>query len=294
MNTSVQTRDAPRTAASRVRVIRPLRQIGPLLVASPHSGRDYPSEFISASRLDPHALRQSEDCYVDELLDDAASIGIPLLLADFPRAYCDVNREQWELDPTMFVEALPPWCNTRTARVDAGFGTIAKLVSSGQPIYADKLRFADAEARIRACWQPYHATLADLLEQTLLTFGRSVLLDFHSMPSEDRAGLRDEPDFVLGDAYGSTCDPRLTRAAQDFLEARGFRVRRNDPYAGGYITRHYGRPRLGRHALQIEIARRLYLDQRDYRKLPAFAQIKDLLSTLLSALSKAAAALAPG
>ena len=286
--------DTNELAASPVRVIRPSRQTSPLLVASPHSGRDYPDHFVTASRLDPHMLRRSEDCFVDELLGGAASHGIPLLLADFPRAYCDVNREQWELDPTMFVETLPAWCNTRTARVGAGFGTIAKLVSSGQPIYAGKLRFVDAEARIRACWQPYHAALADLIEQTRLRFGLSVLLDCHSMPSDDDATSQADPDFVLGDAYGSACDPLLTRTAHRFLEEAGYRVRRNDPYAGGYVTRHYGRPRAGCHALQIEIARRLYVDQRAYRKLADFSRIEALVSDRLVTLREAATTLATG
>jgi N-formylglutamate amidohydrolase len=286
--------DTIEPAASQVRVIRPSQQTSPLLVASPHSGRDYPDHFVTASRLDRHMLRRSEDCFVDELLAGAASHGIPLLLADFPRAYCDVNREQWELDPTMFVETLPAWCNTRTVRVGAGFGTIAKLVSSGQPIYAGKLRFVDAEARIRSCWQPYHAALADLIEQTRMQFGLSVLLDCHSMPSDDDATSQGDPDFVLGDAYGSACDPVLTRTAHRFLEDAGYRVRRNDPYAGGYVTRHYGRPRSGCHALQVEIARRLYVDQRAYRKLADFDRIEALLSSLLVTLREAATALATG
>lgn len=286
--------DTIEPATSQVRVVRPGHQTSPLLVASPHSGRDYPSHFVTASRLDAHMLRRSEDCFVDELLEGAAGHGIPLLLADFPRAYCDVNREQWELDPTMFVETLPAWCNTRTARVGAGFGTIARLVSSGQPIYAGKLRFVDAEARIRSCWQPYHAALVDLIEQTRLQFGLSVLLDCHSMPSDDEATSQGDPDFVLGDAHGSACDPLLTRTAHHFLEEAGYRVRRNDPYAGGYVTRHYGRPRLGCHALQIEIARRLYLDQRAYQKLPDFDRIAALLSGLLVTLREAATTLATG
>lgn len=277
-----------------VRVLRPAIQAGPLLVASPHSGRNYPTAFIAVSRLDAHTLRRSEDCFVDELLDGATACGYPLLLADFPRAWCDVNREQWELDQSMFADTLPHWCNTRTARVGAGFGTIARQVSSGQSIYAGKLQFADAEHRIRTCWQPYHACLSELIAQTERAFGLAALIDCHSMPTDDWANGRNEPDFVLGDAHGSACDGRLTQAAQSFLEGEGYKVRRNDPYAGGYVTRHYGRPRQNRHALQVEISRRLYLDQQSYNKLPAFAAIRTLLDGLLLVLGAVARTLPTG
>ena len=278
-------------AESPFRILHPVRQSSPLLVASPHSGRAYPSAFVAASRLDFQTLRRSEDCFVDDLLQGAADRGVPCLLADFPRAYCDVNREPWELDPAMFADKLPSWCNTRTARVSAGFGTIARLVSSGQPIYGDKLLFAEAEARIRSCWQPYHTALADLIADTHQAFKRCILLDCHSMPTEETrpAHTRQEPDFILGDVHGTSCDSVLPRAAQDFLEQQGYRVRRNDPYAGGYVTRHYGRPKQGVHTLQIEIGRGLYMDQHSYQRLPAFERIQSLLSGLLQCLIDAAA-----
>ncbi|MCQ8277771.1 N-formylglutamate amidohydrolase [Acetobacteraceae bacterium KSS8] len=274
----------------QLRVIHPETQTVPLVVASPHSGRNYSSAFVAASRLDAHTLRRSEDCLVDELLAGAASGGFPLLIADFPRAFCDVNREQWELDPAMFADTLPDWCNTRTARVCAGFGTIARQVASGQPIYNGKLLFADAEDRIRTCWEPYHAHLAALLRQTEDRFGVAVLVDCHSMPAEDTLN-RHEPDFVLGDAHGSACHPLLTRTAHEFLEQNGYSVRRNDPYAGGYVTRFYGRPRLNRHALQIEISRRLYLDQQTYRKRHGFEAVRHTLDGLLRTLGEAAGTL---
>ncbi len=265
-------------------MLRPAQQASPLLVSSPHSGRAYPPAFLSASRLDLQTLRRSEDCLVDGLLADAVGVGIPILNADFPRAFCDVNREAWELDPAMFEDKLPHWCNTRTARVSAGFGTIARLVSLGQPIYAEKLLFAEAETRIRTCWQPYHDALSGMMRETIKAFGHCVLLDCHSMPSGDGLAADDEPSFILGDAHGTSCDPALPQAAQHFLESHGFHVRRNDPYAGGYVTRHYGRPRQRTHALQIEISRSLYLDQRSYRPLPAFGRIRSLMTSLLQHL----------
>ena len=270
------------------RILRPVRQTSPLLVSSPHSGRTYPPTFVSASRLDLLTLRRSEDCLVDDLLADAVTHGIPTLVADFPRAFCDANREAWELDPTMFADKLPHWCNTRTARVSAGFGTIARLVSPGQPIYAEKLLFAEAEMRIRTCWQPYHEALTTLIGETTRAFGHCVLLDCHSMPSGE-GQTRDpatEPSFILGDAHGRSCDGLLPDATQSFLEARGYRVRRNDPYAGGYVTRHYGRSGQCAHVLQIEIGRSLYLDQRSYRPLPAFDRIRTLMTELLRHLAE--------
>ncbi len=272
------------------RIIRPSDRNSPVLVASPHSGRVYPPAFLAASRLDPHSLRRSEDCFVDELFAGAPGCGVPLLAADFPRAYCDVNREPWELDPAMFSDKLPPWCNTRTPRINAGFGTIARLVASGQPIYAEKLSFAEAEGRIRSCWQPYHDALSGLIAETRDGFSHCILLDCHSMPTEEPAsGPRHDPDFVLGDAHGTSCDPMLSDAAHRFLEQAGYRVHRNDPYAGGYVTRHYGRPRQGVHALQIEVSRSLYLDQTRYLKLPRFDGLRELMSGLLRALSGAMA-----
>ncbi len=280
------TADVP--ADTPFRIIRPSGRNSPMLVASPHSGRSYPAAFLAASRLDSHALRRSEDCFVDELFAGAPACGVPLLAADFPRAYCDVNREPWELDPAMFSDKLPPWCNTRTPRINAGFGTIARLVGSGQPIYAGKLSFAEAEARIRSCWQPYHDALSALIAETRHSFSRCVLLDCHSMPTEEPTiGARHDPDFVLGDAHGTSCDPILSGAAHRFLESAGYRVRRNDPYAGGYVTRHYGRPRQGVHALQIEVSRSLYLDQTRYLKLARFDQLRELMSGLLRVLVEA-------
>lgn len=269
------------------RIARPTRQTVPLIVGSPHSGCAYPSHFLSASRLDPHTIRRSEDCLVDELFAGASACGAALLAANFPRAYCDVNREPWELDPAMFSDKLPPWCNTQTPRINAGFGTIARLVSSGLPIYNDKLRFAEAEARIRSCWQPYHRALAGLISEVRGAHEHCVLLDCHSMPSDGAVpqSVRPTPHFILGDAHGTSCHPMLPLTVERFLQDSGYRVRRNDPYAGGYVTRHYGKPGQGVHTLQIEICRSLYLDQQSYMPLPEFPRIQLLMSTLLQSVA---------
>ena len=267
-------------------LLAPTLQAAPLVFASPHSGRRYDAAFLAASRLDPPTLRRSEDCFVDELFAAAPAHGAPLLAATFPRAFCDANREPWELDPAMFADPLPAWVNTGSARVLAGLGTIARVVASGEAIYRDKLRFAEAEARVRACWVPFHATLQALIETTRARFGRCLLIDCHSMPTAQPGAPRcGGADVVLGDAHGTACAPRSIRLVQETLEGLGYRVRRNEPYAGGYITRHYGRPREGIEALQIELCRSLYMDEARLLPLPGFAAVQRDMTTLIGALA---------
>ena len=174
----------------------------PLVLASPHSGRDYSAEFLAASRLDPLGLRRSEDSFVDELLADGPALGVPLLAANFPRAWCDPNREAWELDAGMFVDDLPHWVNSNSPRVGAGLGTIARIVSSGEAIYRRKLLFAEAEDRVRTCWRPYHDALAGLIGEAKAAFGTCLLIDCHSMPTASRGST----DIILGDAHNAGMD----------------------------------------------------------------------------------------
>ena len=263
---------------------RPLRRTLPLVYASPHSGRCYPEAFVAAARLDPMALRRSEDTFVEELFAAAPEFGAPLLAATFPRVFCDVNREPWELDPTMFDGPLPHWVNSSSPRVGAGLGTIARIAGGGEPVYRHKLNFAEAEDRIRRYWQPYHAALAALIAETRAEFGFCLLIDCHSMPSHP-AQAGNPPDFVLGDAHGTACTPRITRMVEEALGCMGYRVRRNDPYAGGYVTRHYGRPRDAVHALQIEVARPLYLDEHRLERLPGMAPLTRDLGRLMANLA---------
>src|SRR5690242_12478946 len=231
----------------------------PVVLASPHSGCEYPPDFVNASRLDPVALRQSEDSFVDELFAAAPQLGAPLLSARFPRAYLDVNREAYELDPTMFSDALPSYVNAVSPRVRIGLGTIARIVASGENIYAGKLRFADAERRIECLYHPYHQMLRRLVQETAAMFGGYLLVDCHSMPSSSGCG-QDGADIVLGDCYGAACAPRILEAACRFLVDRGFKVAINAPYAGGFTTGFYGRPTAHCHALQIEINRAPYME----------------------------------
>lgn len=270
-----------------VLVARPATQTTPLVFASPHSGRCYPDEFLAASRLDPLRLRRSEDSFVDELFSSAVGFGAPLVHATFPRAWCDPNREPWELDPGMFADPLPSWVNTTSARVTAGLGTIARVVASGEAIYRGKMTFAEAERRIETCWKPFHEMISALIDGTRAVFGQCVLIDCHSMPSHVPVSGRGDrlADVILGDVHGTACAPHITRFVERRLINSGYRVRRNDPYAGGFITRHYGRPREHVHALQIEIARDLYMDEARFERTPSFAEIQNDISELIEALA---------
>ena len=256
------------------------RRALPLVLASPHSGADYPEDFLASSRLDPLTLRRSEDSFVDEIFARAPELGAPLLAARFPRAYLDVNREPWELDSAMFSDALPNYVNTRSPRVRMGLGTIARVVASGEEIYARKLRFAEARQRIESLYHPYHHALRQLVLDTEAAFGGYLLIDCHSMPSAANDAGGQDTDIVLGDCHGAACAPRIVQTARAFLKERGFAVALNAPYAGGFTTGHYGNPRRGRHALQIEINRALYMDERRYRRKPGL----DRLTTEMSAL----------
>lgn len=256
-------------------ILAPQSQRLPLVLASPHSGNAYSAEFLASSRLDARALRKSEDCFVDEIFAFAPGFGVPLIRALFPRAYLDVNREAYELDPEMFADPLPAYVNTRSPRVAAGLGTIARVVANGEDIYRGKLRFAEALDRVSRCYTPYHEALRRLVDGTRDAFGHALLIDCHSMPSASTTaatgkggGRGGPPEIVLGDCYGNACAPAVIDAAEEFLRGLGYAVSRNNPYAGGYTTRHYGRPRQGIHALQIEIARDLYMDEAALTRLP--------------------------
>ncbi len=272
-----------------IEVQRPTAGRLPLILASPHSGSDYPVDFVAASRLDPLALRRSEDSFVDELFGAAPSLGAPLLAARFPRAYLDVNREAYELDPAMFADALPGFVNTASPRVRMGLGTIARIVASGEEIYAGKLRFTDAQRRIDQLYHPYHQALRRLVDEAEALFGGYLLVDCHSMPSAAGSMCGSGgADIVLGDCHGTACAPAILEAARRFFATRGFNVAINTPYAGGFTTEHYGDPRRRRHALQVEINRALYMDERQYRRKPRFARLAAELAELVRELARTA------
>jgi N-formylglutamate amidohydrolase len=253
----------------------------PLVFASPHSGRVYPAPMMAASHLDAAAIRRSEDAFVDRLIERAPAHGARVIAARLARVWLDVNREAWELDPSMFEDELPPYARARTARVAAGLGAIARVVCEGQEIYSRKLCFAEARSRVEMVHRPYHRALGDLIDEAQAEHGLAVLVDWHSMPSA-AAGAS---DMVLGDRFGGACSPVLSRLVEGELAAMGYRVARNAPYAGGYTTEHYGRPSQGVHALQIEVNRALYLDEASLARTPGFARLKVDLERLFAALT---------
>lgn len=267
-----------------VETIEPARLASPLVFSSPHSGSTYPHRFLAESRLDPLTLRRSEDAYVDELFLPCVGLGAPLLRAHFPRAYLDVNREPFELDPQIFDGPLPDFANTRSLRVAVGLGTIPRVVGDAQPIYRKPLPLAEGFRRIDALYRPYHASLKGLVERARGLFGLAVLVDCHSMPSNaaDVGGL----DIVLGDRYGTSASPRILEILESSLRSAGYRVRRNKPFAGGFITEHFGAPSEGAHAVQIEIARALYLDERTIVRTANWPTLRDDLFAAARALAR--------
>jgi N-formylglutamate amidohydrolase len=260
----------------------------PLVFASPHSGRIYPEGMMAASLLDAVEIRRSEDAFVDRLIERAPLHGAPVIAARLARVYLDVNREPWELDPGMFHDELPPYARARTARVAAGLGAIARVVCEGQEIYARKLSFAEARARVEAVHNPYHEALSDLIESARAAHGLAVLIDWHSMPAaaanQGSGGVG--CDMVLGDRFGGACAPAISRLVERRLQSLGYVVARNAPYAGGYTTEHYGRPARKAHALQIEVSRALYLDEATLTPTPGFARLKADLEKLFVSLAE--------
>lgn len=287
-------------ASDAVAIDAPDSQTVPVVFASPHSGRAYPEAFLQASKLDALALRQSEDAFVDQLFLDVPGHGAPMIRALFPRAFVDVNREPMELDPRMFSDRLPSEANTQSPRVNAGLGTIARIVSNGQEIYQDKLKFEEASARIDACYQPYHRALRALVAKTVDQFGHCLLIDCHSMPSNptiQRGGIFDTrksssdstPEVVLGDCWGRACSPRVTELVEGAMENAALRTRRNIPYAGGFTTRHYGRPADGVHAIQIELRRDLYMDEETVEQSDRFAAFAGTINGIVDVVCRGAA-----
>lgn len=266
-------------------LVEPAELLSPLVFSSPHSGRRYPESFLAKSRLDLATLRRSEDAYVDELFASASNIGAPLLHAHVPRAYLDLNREPFEFDPKLFHGPLPSFANTRSLRVAAGLGTIPRVVADAREIYRERLTIPEAMRRVDVYYRPYHAALRALMERATQRFGVAVLVDCHSMPS---GGAREKRrmDFVIGDRYGASAARPLVEGVEERLKDRGYHLQRNRPYAGGFITEHFGRPAMGWHALQIEVSRGLYMDETQLSKKPEFAEIANHLAEVVAGLAQ--------
>lgn len=262
---------------------QPALQVVPVIVDVPHAGRCYPRAFVEGSRLPLRALRRSEDAYVDLLFSHAVALGAPLLVAEFPRAFLDANREPYELDPRMFEGRLPGFANTRSLRVAGGLGTIPRIVGESYEIYSGRIPVESALSRIEALYRPYHAGLRHLVNRTQASFGSCILVDAHSMPSAglDRDGTA-KADIILGDRFGTSAASFVVDAAEQAFARAGLTVTRNRPYAGGFITEHYGAPGSGVHALQIEVSRGLYMNEATLEPSSGFAALQQVISSAMA------------
>jgi len=265
---------------------RPERRTTSVVFASPHSGRGYPKAFLDRADLDAHAIRSSEDAYVDLLFDCAPAHGAPLLRAQASRAFVDLNRAADELDPALIEGVRRPVHNPRVA---SGLGVIPRVVAGGRPIHRGRIALSEAQGRIDLYWRPYHDALQQLLAESHSRFGEAILIDCHSMPHEaieavGTAGAP-RPDVVLGDRFGAAASTAVVDRIEAAFTAAGLRVSRNMPFAGAYIVQHYGRPSRRQHAVQVEIDRSLYMDERSVEPLPDFEEFRRLVAGIVAELT---------
>ncbi|APX89666.1 N-formylglutamate amidohydrolase [Brevirhabdus pacifica] len=253
-----------------------------VVFASPHSGRNYARTFLSASVLDEQSIRSSEDAFVDLLFEEAPLTGAPLLVADTPRAFIDLNRSSEELDPAL-VEGVRH--SQMNPRISSGLGVVPRVVANGRAIYRGKMTLAEAQRRIDRHWRPYHDTLQALLDEAHALFDEAILVDLHSMPHEAvqtvTGSMGRRPDVVLGDRFGSACSGAIVDMLEEAFVNAGLVVARNAPFAGAYITQRYGRPSRKQHAVQVEIDRALYMDEREICPNEGFDAFKALMSRAL-------------
>jgi len=281
----VGARDFETDGVMPFRVHAPADQRVPFVFNSPHSGRTYPKSLRDASRLNDLDIRRSEDVLVDQLFASVVAIGAPLLAANFPRAWLDVNREPYELDPKLFREKLPAHANCRSMRVAGGLGTIPRLVAENVPIYRKSPTLAEGLQRIDGVYRPYHDTLRKIMATTAVQFGYAVLVDCHSMPSTgNKSDAKNRPDIIIGHRYGTSCNGDISRTLIQQFDSLGYNVARNKPYAGGFITEHYGKPLKGLHAVQIEINRALYVNEQTLQPHAGFGRLSQDIYTIMSHL----------
>lgn len=275
-------------------LFEPERYLSPAVFSSPHSGARYPADFLATASLDSMSIRSSEDAFVDELFGAAPHYGAPLIAANLPRAYVDLNRSADELDPALIAGAQRRGANPR---ISAGLGVIPRVVAEGRPIRSGKIPLREAHKRLRLGYHPYHDQLEALLMRQRDIFGIAMLYDCHSMPHDALSAAPTvrgrRPDVILGDRFGASCERWLIDAASDYFADAGFVVARNAPFAGGYITQHYGRPTRGIHALQIEIDRALYMDEHAMVRAAEFEDVTDRVERVIAGLSRLGSAAAP-
>lgn len=264
-------------------ILQPDRNRSCVVFASPHSGRVYHHAFLRSSVLDEHAIRTSEDAFVDQLFDCAPEFGAPFIMAGAPRAFVDLNRNADELDPALIEGVRRSGHNPRVA---SGLGVIPRVVANGRPIYRGKLTREEADHRIETIWRPYHRKVQGLLDTARERHGQAVLLDCHSMPHEAMDGVARSgmarPNVVLGDRFGAAASGDVVDRVEAAFASAGFTVTRNAPFAGAYITQAYGRPSRGQHAVQVEIDRSLYMDETLIRPNLDFATVQAALRQVVA------------
>lgn len=265
----------------------PERNKSCVVFASPHSGRDYPWSLLRATVLDDHAIRSSEDAFVDELFECATQFGSTFLKAGAPRAYVDLNRSSDELDPAL-IEGVRR--QSHNPRVASGLGVIPRVVSNGRAIYRGKISILEAKQRLTDYWHPYHNMLQSLLDEAVRFHGQAVLIDCHSMPHEAvqgiaRGGMK-RPEIVLGDRFGAAAAGDIVDRVEAAFTSAGFVVSRNAPFAGAYVAQAYGRPTRGQHAVQVEIDRALYMDEQAIKPSPHFADVQSTLRGVIAEITQ--------
>lgn len=268
-------------------VVLPVKDRSCVVFASPHSGRDYPWTFLRSTMLDEHVIRSSEDAFVDQMFDCAPEYGAAFIKAGAPRAFVDLNRAAGELDPALIEGVRRRGHNPRIA---SGLGVIPRVVANGRAIYRGKLTLAEAQRRIETYWHPYHQKLQSLLDAAHQRHGQAVLIDCHSMPHEAmdsvaRSGVK-RPDIVLGDRFGTAAAGEVVDRVEAALCAAGFVVTRNTPFAGAYITQAYGRPAQAQHAVQVEIDRSLYMNEKLIRPNGDFETVQRALREVVAKVAQ--------
>lgn len=271
---------------SAYNLIQPDVRSTSVVFASPHSGRDYTASFLRRAVLNASEIRSSEDAFVDQLFETAPDNGAPLLTATAPRAYLDLNRGADELDSALIEGVRRAAQNPRIA---SGLGVIPRVVANGRHIYRGKLTLVEAHQRIANYWRPYHDQLQTLLDESNNAFGEAILIDCHSMPHEalenvgSPGGAR--PDVVLGDRFGATAAGSIVEQIEAAFASAGLRVARNMPFAGAFITQHYGRPSRQQHAIQVEIDRGLYMNERTLLLNADVGAFRTLLSGVIAEIA---------
>ena len=266
-------------------IVEPSTLTSGVVFALPHSGRDYGVSFLNQSILDKISIRSSEDAFLDQLIDGIEKYGAPKIIANAPRAFIDLNRSTDELDPAL-ISGIKN--NIRSPRISSGLGVIPRVVSHGKEIYRGKLSLEQAQSRIEYYWKPYHKDLSNLLKRAQSIYGQSLLIDMHSMPHEavsTQSSFIKAPEIVVGDRFGMSSDPEFTNLIVSILKQHGFRVAKNTPFAGAFITKHHGKIKERTHAIQLEIDRSLYMDEERISPNSGFKKLKSRLFPALIQIS---------